>query len=121
MVGSKAFQGIKRDVLKIVAAIPKGNVVTHAAIGEFMTVMPRHVAYILSRLEDEELERVPWHRVVGKGGKLGKERRAPSGETQRELLEAEGVLDGATVALEAYEIAIKKLRSGVKPGQRYDD
>ncbi len=70
MAKSAAFARIKKEVLALVEAIPSGKVSTYKAIGESLDVMPRHVAYILTTLLEVESEQLPWHRVVGDGGKI---------------------------------------------------
>ncbi len=70
MAKSAAFARIKKEMLAIVEVIPSGKVTTYKAISETLAVMPRHVAYILTTLGEEESERIPWHRVVSDGGKI---------------------------------------------------
>ncbi len=70
MAKSAAFARIKKEILAIVEAIPNGKVTTYKAIGEALEVMPRHVAYILTTLAEDESEQIPWHRVVSDGGKI---------------------------------------------------
>lgn len=64
MAKSPFFARIKADVLMIVASIPEGQVVTFRDIGAHLDVMPRHVAYILKRLDAEERATFPAERVV---------------------------------------------------------
>ncbi|HEY9735684.1 MAG TPA: MGMT family protein [Trichocoleus sp.] len=85
-----AFARIKDQVLTMTASIPEGRVSTYRSLGEHIDVMPRHVAYILTTLEEAEKAVVPWYRVVAEAGVLS----APSSgrvQTQRELLKQEGV------------------------------
>ncbi len=89
MAGSAAYARIRRDVLAITAAIPPGRVVTHAAIGAHLDVVPRHVAYILAMLTAEEKDALPWHRVVGADGAIRSPR--PGTTSQASLLLADGV------------------------------
>jgi DNA transformation protein and related proteins len=71
MAGSDAFARITRDVLKIIAAIPRGRVTTFQSIGDCIDVPSRHVAYVLSReAVNATSANLPLHRVVGKDGKL---------------------------------------------------
>ncbi|MCE3004317.1 MAG: MGMT family protein [Xanthomonadaceae bacterium] len=99
MARSAAYARIKSDVLRIVAAIPRGRLVTHAAIGAHLDVVPRHVAYILATLEVAEKSALPWHRVVGAEGRLGTPRRGADGRAQAEWLRDEGhALDGNALA-----------------------
>ncbi len=91
MPGSAAFQRIKGDVLTVTRRIPPGRVTTFAAVGAYLDVMPRHVAYLLALPNDVERETAPWYRVVGDAGRLGRPKRDFHGATQAELLAAEGV------------------------------
>jgi methylated-DNA-protein-cysteine methyltransferase related protein len=70
MAKSAAFARIKKEILVIVEAIPSGKVSTYKAIGESLDVMPRHVAYILTTLGEDESGQIPWHRVVSDGGQI---------------------------------------------------
>jgi methylated-DNA-protein-cysteine methyltransferase-like protein len=91
MATSQAFARIKDQVLRIVATIPEAKVTTYQSIGDHLAVMPRHVAYILSQLEDSAKLEVPWHRVVSADGSLGVPKRDPHGDSQAQLLQREGV------------------------------
>jgi methylated-DNA-protein-cysteine methyltransferase related protein len=99
MAGSAAFVRIKSEVFSTVRAIPPGRVTTLAAIGERWDVMPRHVAYLLATLTDDERATLPWHRVVRESGELPSSKNARP-EEQKMLLESEGVRfsDKTTVA-----------------------
>lgn len=88
MAGSPAYARIKADVLAIVSALPPGKVTTHTLIGARLKVMPRHVAYILATLDEMDRECVPWHRVVARGGAIGRHQRR---EEQIARLRSEGV------------------------------
>ncbi|MCP9797077.1 MGMT family protein [Cyanobium sp. Lug-B] len=91
MAKSEAFARIKKQVLTVVASIPESKLTTYQSIGEHLAVMPRHVAYILSQLEDGAKLDVPWYRVVSADGSLGVTKRDPNGDTQAELLQREGI------------------------------
>lgn len=80
---SPFFARVKRDVLAVVASVPEGRLVTFAAVGAHLDVMPRHVAYILSVLDGPERQLLPWHRAVAANGRVEK-------PAQRERLAAEG-------------------------------
>jgi len=71
MAKSEAFARIKDQVLRIVATIPESKVTTYQSVGEHLAVMPRHVAYILSQLDDSTKLDLPWYRVVSADGSLG--------------------------------------------------
>lgn len=92
MAASPFFARIREHVLQLTAAVPEGKLCTFQSMGEHLDVMPRHVAYILSQLEDNEKFVYPWHRVVSADGSLGSPKSNPDGTSQAELLRAEGVL-----------------------------
>ncbi|MCU0730505.1 MAG: MGMT family protein, partial [Hyphomonas sp.] len=103
---------IKAQVLQLTAAVPAGRVCTFQSMGEYLDVMPRHVAYLLSQLDAEEQQRVPWYRVVAADGTLGTPKQSRDRTTQAELLRAEGVAvrgnrvepDFATVCIAAEQL-----------------
>jgi methylated-DNA-protein-cysteine methyltransferase-like protein len=73
----------------VIRKIPRGKVATYGQIARLagMGSHARLVGYSLHALTPEK--RVPWHRVVGAGGKI-----SLGGEgytTQRKILESEGV------------------------------
>ena len=67
---SLAFARIRAEVLAAACSVPAGRVTTYGAIGNHLQVTPRHVAFVLARLTEEESAKVPWHRVVGAGGQI---------------------------------------------------
>lgn len=77
MAKSEAFARSKDQVIRIVATIPEATITTCRSIGDHLAVMPRHVAFILSQLEDEAKLDVPWCRVVYGNGSLGLTKRDP--------------------------------------------
>ncbi len=89
MARSQATTRIKAETLAIVRDVPPGRVATFEAIGAALAVAPRHIAYILAMLTDGEREIAPWHRVVAKGGAIG---RGPHRDAQFARLVREGVL-----------------------------
>ncbi|MBD2464881.1 MGMT family protein [Oscillatoria sp. FACHB-1407] len=121
MPKSKAFIGIKRDICLIVPAIPVGRVTTFASIGSYMSVVPRHVAYILSTLTEEEQLTLPWHRVVGQDGKLGKVKLDSLGRPQESLLQDEGITvqRGIVTAFAEVFIEVSDLNTPVQPHTHY--
>ncbi len=124
-MGSKArtspFAGIKADVIAITRAVPPGRVATFADIGGYMTVMPRHVAYILANLRGAELDAVPWHRVVASDGRVRDRPVDAIGLRQRDRLEAEGmtVAGGRVANMLERRVAVETIASGVRPGRNY--
>jgi methylated-DNA-protein-cysteine methyltransferase-like protein len=89
MAGSPNFKRIKSEVLGIVQDIPRGHLSTFAAIGNELDVVPRHVAYILAMLTDDERKTLPWHRVLSAIGTINRSKHG-RGEEQAHLLALEG-------------------------------
>ncbi len=76
-------------IYSTIRKIPRGKVATYGQIAKLAGLGPnaRLVGYALHALTPEK--RVPWHRVVGAGGKIS---LGGEGYTiQRKLLESEGV------------------------------
>lgn len=80
---------IKTEVLARLRLIGMGRVVTHEVLAASVNAPPPLIATLLANLTDEEREMVPWHRVVAKGGAIG---RGPNREQQFARLMHEGVL-----------------------------
>jgi methylated-DNA-protein-cysteine methyltransferase related protein len=120
MAASPFFARIRDHVLQLAAAIPEGRICTHQSIGDYLDVMPRHVAYILSQLDSNEKLHYPWHRVSGSNGSLGSPKHHPDGTPQAELLRQEGLLISGNRVQSNFEdifIPAEQLPSGL-PRQR---
>ena len=106
---------VKDDVLAVVAAAPEGRVLTYRALGGWLGVSARQVAYLLGQLSPQEADAAPWHRVVGDEGWLGAVKVDSSGRSQEERLLAEGVSvsQGRLMDFEQVRIAVAELDSGV--------
>jgi methylated-DNA-protein-cysteine methyltransferase related protein len=123
-MASPFFARVKADVLRIVAAVPAGRVVTFADVGAHLDVMPRHVAYILSTLTEIEAATLPWHRAVAADGRLGVPKSGADGTPQRALLAAEGIAfdpDGRITDFVARQIEVAALPHGVAKQTRPAD
>lgn len=87
----------RSKVLEQVAAIPAGRVMTYGEVA-LLAGRPgaaRQVGGVLLGLNEREAETLPWHRVVNAQGRLSTY-KVGSGELQRALLEAEGIVfDGS--------------------------
>ena len=76
---------IVQAIYRVVRRIPAGNVLSYGDIGKIVGAGPRQVAAAIRACPPG----LPWHRVVGAGGKI-----VTPGETawiQRELLMGEGI------------------------------
>jgi methylated-DNA-protein-cysteine methyltransferase-like protein len=79
-------------VWQAVAAIPRGRVATYGQVARLLGLPrgARAVGWALRALPETQAARVPWHRVVGAGGRISP-RAGPGPELQRRRLRAEGV------------------------------
>jgi methylated-DNA-protein-cysteine methyltransferase-like protein len=76
---------LRMSIYRVVRRIPAGRVLTYGDIGKMVGTGPRQVAAAIRACPPG----LPWHRVVGAGGKI-----VTPGETawtQRQLLIAEGI------------------------------
>ena len=88
---SPAFARIRAEVIRLVALIPEGKFTTYGSIAVHMNVMARHVAFVMSRLTDEESQALPWHRVVSADARLSAKMDSELRELQKSRLESEGM------------------------------
>ncbi len=95
------------EMRKAVAKIPRGKVATYGAVADAAGFPgnARRVAWALAKTDG----RLPWHRVLGAGGKILLPREA--GAEQRIRLEAEGVVfRGGKVWMDRHEFRFSKPR-----------
>ena len=84
-----------------VRAIPRGRVATYGQVAAMVGVPrgARAVGWALRALSPSAERSVPWHRVVGAGGRISP-RAGPGPDLQRRRLRAEGVtFRGAAIDL----------------------
>lgn len=124
MAGSPFFARIKRDVVAIMRAVPSGRLVTFLDIGRHLDVAPRHVAYILARLDPEEAAMIPWFRAVSEEGIASAAKAGHDDRSQRGCLAEEGHViaeDGRILGFGQRLVAVVALESGVAPQTRPPD
>ena len=83
---------INHRIWQVVALIPSGKVATYGDVAR-QAGMPgaaRRVGMALRRLPADT--RIPWHRVINAQGRISLPEGSASQLTQRERLEAEGIL-----------------------------
>ncbi len=88
---SIAFMRIREEVIRLVGLIPEGKFTTYGSIAVHMNVQARHVAMVMSRLTEEEAQRLPWHRVVSADARLSPNMDAELRAVQRARLVSEGL------------------------------
>jgi methylated-DNA-protein-cysteine methyltransferase-like protein len=88
----KEAEGFFARVYQAVRAIPRGRVATYGQIASLLGTPrgARAVGWALRALDAALARRVPWHRVVGAGGRISY-RSGPGPQLQRQRLRAEGV------------------------------
>ena len=87
-VRSGEAMGYFEDIQMIVRMIPRGKVATYGNVAR-AAGYPGAARQVAWALRASEAKRLPWHRVLGRGGKillLGE-----AGSDQRTLLEVEGI------------------------------
>ncbi len=91
----------RQKVLTLILQIPKGRVSTYGAVA-LMAGYPRrarHVGHLLRGISEETAHDIPWQRVVNSSGQLSTY-KIGTGDLQRVLLEAEGIVFSKTGRLD---------------------
>lgn len=78
----------RADLLTLVRAVPTGRVTTFDVLAQKLGEPPAFVQARLAALSEDERDFIPWHRVVAKGGAIG---RGPHRDQQFARLVREGV------------------------------
>lgn len=81
-------------IYAMVCRIPYGRVASYGLISRLVfghTRGARTVGWALASLPEDEVERVPWWRVINAQGRISNTRADHGAEEQRRRLEAEGV------------------------------
>lgn len=94
---------------RLVKRIPRGRVTTYGALAKTLRLRggARAVGYAMAACPSGR--GIPWHRVIGAGGRLLIPE--PYGAKQRKLLETEGVaLDGARIDMTIFGWAPTKAK-----------
>jgi methylated-DNA-protein-cysteine methyltransferase-like protein len=105
--------GFFARVYALVRQVPRGRVVTYGQVAAILGVPrgARAVGWAMRALPEEMASQVPWHRVVGAGGRISP-RRGPGPQIQRRRLRAEKVAfrDGRV------DMEVHGLRHGARHG-----
>jgi methylated-DNA-protein-cysteine methyltransferase-like protein len=104
-------------VYQVVKKIPRGRVTTYGELAKRLRIRggARVVGYAMAGCPNGR--GIPWHRVVGAGGRLII--REPYGSLQRKLLESEGVkIEGALIDMKLYALAPPKRKFSARSRKR---
>lgn len=105
--------GFFERVYALVRTIPRGTVMTYGEVACRLGQPrgARAVGWALRALAGRRSVRVPWHRVLGRGGRISLP--GVSGERQRRTLRAEGVaFRGGRVDMERHAALLRQARPG---------
>jgi methylated-DNA-protein-cysteine methyltransferase-like protein len=116
---SIAFARIRAEVLRLVGLIPEGKFTTYGSIAIHMNVMARHVAFVMSRLTEEESAALPWHRVVSADARISPKMDAALAKKQRARLKKEGIEIDAAGYIQNPEVHFHVV--GVRRNIRWSD
>jgi methylated-DNA-protein-cysteine methyltransferase related protein len=103
-------------VYRLVKKIPRGRVTTYGEVAKALRLRAgaRAVGYALAACPRGQ--GIPWHRVLGAGGRIRVPEPYPA--LQRKLLQAEGVTIGATVDMKVYGWSFRKSKAIAKHKKR---
>ena len=105
-------------VLALLARVPAGRVATLDALAGEAGITPQHVTSILQSLSEDERQVLPWHRVVAKGGAIG---RGPWREAQFARLVREGIsISPAGIVQDMARAAIADLKDAQVSAKSYE-
>ncbi len=92
--------GLDNRIWQVVASIPPGRVATYGDIAQLagLSRAARRVGRALRKLPPDT--RIPWHRVINAQGRISLPDGSASQYTQRERLEAEGVVFRANKSID---------------------
>jgi methylated-DNA-protein-cysteine methyltransferase-like protein len=97
-------------VYRLVKKIPRGRVTTYGALAKALRLRGGARAAGHAMAACPSGKGIPWHRVIGAGGRLLI--REPHSSLQRRLLETEGVaVDGKRVNMKKYAWIVPKARA----------
>lgn len=77
---------LKLGILQIVAQIPANKVMYFGQIADLVSTTARIVGFVLTGLTEEEMQKVPWYRVIAKSGYISSLKLGAKGILQKELL-----------------------------------
>jgi len=83
---------LKERVLNVVSQIPVGNILSFSDIAAELGSHPRVVGFVLTGMNQQEMDLYPWHRVVNIKGVVSSLKLGEKGFLQIQKLKDEGFL-----------------------------
>lgn len=115
MLRPPAERRTTQDLLALIATVPAGRVVGLDILAKRLAVIPTVVTTLLNGLTEDERDTVPWHRVVAKGGAIG---RGPHRDTHFARLVREGVpVSPAGIVQDMARVAVTELMVSQRPAK----
>jgi DNA transformation protein and related proteins len=108
-LASSAFARIEADVLRLAAAIPRGRLTSAQQLGAVIDVPARHVAYIVSRLDEKQRAEHPVHRICGSQGEV-KDWQLPGLARDGVAVKASRIVDWPALRFEWNAAAVTKAK-----------
>lgn len=103
-------KGIKQKIFDLVLQIPKGKIVYYGQIANIIGVPAQIVGWQLSGMSPEQMEQIPWQRVVAKNGFISSLKLGSRGLLQKQILLTEGYkLIDDTVDMEFHKFEFTNL------------
>lgn len=107
-----AERRMTQEMLSLIARVPAGRVVTLDTLALRVGAIPAVVTTLINNLTEDERDCVPWHRVVAKGGAIG---RGPHRDAHFARLVREGVpVSPAGIVQDMARVAVTEILDAAK-------
>ena len=87
---SRGQQGIRENIYRVVAVVPRGKVATYGQIANIVGCSPREVGYAMAALPPAST--VPWQRIINRQGRISARSDGQPDTEQRRQLRKEGII-----------------------------
>lgn len=89
---SQSAESNREKIWQIVHQIPRGKVASYGQVAK-LADLPGYARYVGATMKKlPEGSKLPWHRVVNSQGKLSFPRDSQKYQTQKKMLESEGIV-----------------------------
>ena len=87
---SRGQRRIREKIYRVVAEVPRGQVVTYGQIADIVDCSPREVGYAMAALPPTST--VPWQRIINRHGRISARSDGQPDAEQRRQLRKEGII-----------------------------